>query len=243
MPGLLVGIDRLAHRTGLIDLDEHRIAGVLPCSFGDQIGIGDEIVVANDLNPVAEATGEFLHSPIVVFAERVLDRGDRISLQPTTQQVDQATAVQFAVVEGQPVTSALSELGCGDVERDDNPVSRLFAGLFDSRDERFQRLLVAVEDRPPAAFVGDTGRLAFRGHDVARGEIDLAGDFHDLVEGPGARHHDHEVLDVDAASGVGTAAKDLNLRQRQRRRVSVVVGDVAPQRLTRIRGSGMQDGK
>ena len=49
--------------------------------------------------------------------------------------------------------------------------------------------------------------------------VDLRRDLQRLGEALGARRHDHEVLHVGAAPGMGAAAEDLDLRQRNDRRL------------------------
>ena len=73
-----------------------------------------------------------------------------------------------------------------------------------------------VSNRPPATLIGNAGKPALLRHQAAGGDIDLVGDFERFVETRSARHHDHEVLDIDAAAGMGAAAEDLDFRQRDR---------------------------
>ena len=64
------------------------------------------------------------------------------------------------------------------------------AGALDRRDQRRERLLVAREVGPPAAFVGDAEERAARGHQLAGVAVDLGRPFERLGEAaraPGRR--------------------------------------------------------
>ena len=60
----------------------------------------------------------------VVLGERVLDRHDRIARAPADQQFGEPVAVEFALLEAEPVASAAAEFRGGDVERDGDVVAR-----------------------------------------------------------------------------------------------------------------------
>ena len=107
-------------------------------------------------------------------------------------------------------------------------LARNKAGALDRPHQRFERLLIARERRPPAAFIGDALQKAALGHDRARGMVDFRRDLERLGEGFGARRDDHEVLDVGSPSRMGAAAEDLDLRQRNDRRL--VAETIKPER-------------
>lgn len=69
--------DRLGHRADLVELDQCRIAGLLLDTLCNEVGIGDEVVVPDDLNPVAESVGDGLVAVPIVLIMAVLDRDDR----------------------------------------------------------------------------------------------------------------------------------------------------------------------
>ena len=72
------------------------------------------------------------------------------------------------------------------------------------------------------------------GQDPARGAVDLGRPVQRLREAGGTRADDQEVLDVEAAGGMGAAAEDLDLRQRQRDRLATA--EMAPERQPARRG-------
>ena len=56
----LDGLDRLRERPDLVDLDENRVADAALDPLAQAVGIGDEDVVADELQPPAEAVGQAL---------------------------------------------------------------------------------------------------------------------------------------------------------------------------------------
>ena len=78
---------------------------------------GDEIIVADHLDPVADRGGELLEPFIIVLGERVFDRQDRIAGAPVEQHLGQRVAIEFALLEAQTIAARLAEFRCGDVER------------------------------------------------------------------------------------------------------------------------------
>ena len=75
-------------------------------------------VVADDLQLCARRVGEAREAVQVVLGQRVLDRDDRIALDPAQQHLDHAVGIELARFQRQPVAAATAELGGRDVERD-----------------------------------------------------------------------------------------------------------------------------
>src|SRR5438094_4124802 len=109
------------------------------------------------------------------------------------------------------VASAAVELGRGDVERDGGIDARLEPGIGDRADELGERLLVALESRPVAALVRDTGEEPALREARAGGSVDLRGPLERFGEAARAVADDHVVLHVDAPARVRAAAVDLDL--------------------------------
>jgi hypothetical protein len=56
--GHLDGGEGFGQRADLVDLDEDRVGDALGDAFAQDLGVGDEEVVADDLHALAEAVGE-----------------------------------------------------------------------------------------------------------------------------------------------------------------------------------------
>ena len=130
------------------------------------LGVGDEEVVADDLDLAAQRLGERRVAGPVVLVERVLDRDDRVLVDPGGEQVDHLLAGEDLVGGRLPELVALlvalvEELGAGAVERDGDVLvaAGRVAGLVDGVEDELDRLLV-VEVGGEAAFVADVGVVA-----------------------------------------------------------------------------------
>ena len=77
----------------------------------------------------------------------------------------------------------------------------------------------------------------------AGGVVDLGGDVDGLGEARGAGDHDHEVLQVDAPAGMGAAAEDLDLGEREERRRPPGLGHMGPERAAGRRRGGVERGE
>ena len=111
---------RLGQRAGLVRLDQHRVARRRPPPRArTRAGIGHEEIVADDLHPVADRRGEAAQPVGVVLGERVLDRHDRIAVEPADQHLDHAVGVERRGRRRPGGTApSRAELRGGDVERD-----------------------------------------------------------------------------------------------------------------------------
>ncbi len=71
-------VERLRERADLVDLYQHRVGRAGRDAACDALRVGDEEVVADDLDPRAEPVGERLPTVPVLFGEGVFDRDDRV---------------------------------------------------------------------------------------------------------------------------------------------------------------------
>jgi hypothetical protein len=72
------GVERLGQRADLVDLHQKRVGALLADPAGQPLGIRDEQVVTDDLDPPAEHGGDPGPTGPVFLVERVLDRDDRV---------------------------------------------------------------------------------------------------------------------------------------------------------------------
>ena len=82
-------VERLGERADLVDLHEHRVGDAALDALAQPLGVGDEHVVADELDPVAEALGEGAPAVPVVLGHAVLDRDDRIAVAEIGEVVDE----------------------------------------------------------------------------------------------------------------------------------------------------------
>ena len=130
------------------------MASRLRCALPDSVGVGDEKVVADHLDALADGGGEGGEALRVVLGERILDRQDRIALDPSQQHLAEPIRVELAPLEAEPVTAVAPEFRGRHIEGDRHLVARRVAGALDGAHEIVERFLVGGEGRPPAAFVG-----------------------------------------------------------------------------------------
>src|SRR4029077_14742972 len=71
--------ERLGERTDLVDLDEDRVGEALLDAVAQARRIGDEEIVADELDLLADAFGAELPAGEVVFRHAVFDRYDRVA--------------------------------------------------------------------------------------------------------------------------------------------------------------------
>src|SRR5437868_1126361 len=123
-------IQRLADRTDLVDLDEDGIRDALVDAFLQALGIGDEQVVANQLNFVTSELGKFLPTFPVIFGEAVLDGNDRIVIRPLRPEARHIFR-GFSRLVGlfEDVLAVLIELARGRVESNGNIIAWLVTRL------------------------------------------------------------------------------------------------------------------
>ena len=90
-PGALGHFDRgerFGQRADLVDLDEDRVGDLLLDAFLQDLRVGDEDVVADQLHARAELVVERLPAVPVALGHAVLDGDDRVLVDPARHRVD-----------------------------------------------------------------------------------------------------------------------------------------------------------
>lgn len=153
----LDSLDRLGDGADLVDLEEEGVARLLLNGGLDAEGVGDEEVVAHNL----DLGGLHVVGPSVkvVLVEGVLDRADVILLAVAVVELGELGAreplgrVRVGVLEVEVVLALLVELGGGDVEADLDLAS--VAGGGNGLGKEVQRLLSARDVGGEATLVTD----------------------------------------------------------------------------------------
>ena len=184
--------------------------------------VGDEDIVADELDAGAELARQQLPAFPVAFRDAVLDRRDRVLAQPVFKEPDHLFrgAVRLARFLEDVLAAAGPQLARCDVERDEDVLARLHAALGDGLEHDFDRFAIGPQVRREAAFVADAGRLTLRLQDAAQRVEDLRAGAQRFGERRGADRHHHELLEVDARVRVRAAVEDVHHRHRQERRRS-----------------------
>ena len=114
---------------------------------------GDQEIVADDLHPVGRLPRKAAQPLGVVLGQRVLDRHDRIAVEPAEQRLGHAVGVEGLAVERQAVAAIAVKLGGGDVERDRDLLARGEAGPLDrpSNASSAASLLSKAGQKPPSS--------------------------------------------------------------------------------------------
>ena len=203
--------------------------------------MGDEKVIAHDLDAAACRLGEGPHGRRIVLRERVFDRHNGVGVEPAQPHGVQLLGGERTILEREQVAPAAMELRGRRVERDGDVGAGLEARVADCADQRFESFLVRPEGRPPAAFVGHALQGAVLLQARTGRAIHLGDPFQAFGEAAGAGADDHVILDVHPAARVRAAAVDLHLGHRHCH--ALVAGQVLPQRLARRRGRGLDAGQ
>jgi hypothetical protein len=142
---------RLGQRSDLIQLDQDRVARVLVDRPLYALGIGNQQVVAHQLQAPTESLLERHPARPVVLRQAVLERDDRIPVRPVSPEVDQFPGAQRSAFLRESVDELAVRVG-GRIQVDqlrDRWIERngdLFAGhvarAFDRFEDHLDRGLV-----------------------------------------------------------------------------------------------------
>ena len=147
------GGERLGQRADLVDLDQDRIADALLDTALQAFDIGDEKVVADELNFRAEGLCREFPARPVVFGQTVLDRNDGVGGDKLGEILDlllDRARLAFASID---VGAILEEFAGGGIERDGDVLAGLEARAFDRLDAIVKRRLRRWQVRcePPSS--------------------------------------------------------------------------------------------
>ena len=204
-----------SQRAALVWLDQHGIGGTDNRRAAHTCGIRHQEIIPHHLDAPAYFAGEGGKTRRVIFGQRVFDGRDRIGRDPAKQHADHLIRAQFTPFQAKLIAPAFTEIRRGNIKRDRHLPARRKTRFFDGGYKGFQSLFIGGEGRPPAAFIGDPLQQPALLHDGTGGAIDFGGPIERLGKAGRGRAHDQKVLDIHAPPGMGAAAENLDLRQRQ----------------------------
>src|SRR5690606_36592610 len=137
------GVQGLGERPDLVDLHQQGVADTLGDAALQPLGVGDEQVVADQLDPEAESVGDRLPAGPVLLVERVLDGDQRLGVNELVVVVDRLVRGLGAALEGIAATlGVLEELAGSHVEGERDVAPRGVARLADRLDDQVERRAV-----------------------------------------------------------------------------------------------------
>src|SRR5438552_4106104 len=184
---------RLAHGPDLVQLDQDRVPHLLLDAARQELLVGDEDVVADQLQAGAQRGRQPLPPGPVVLAEPVLDRDDGVGLAPALVEGDQVVgrgAPPAGLAEG--IAAVRGQLARGRVEGERHVAPGYQARRSDRFDQEVERLLVAPERGREAALVADRGGEPARVEEPSQHVVDLDAPADRLGERRLRLPYDHE---------------------------------------------------
>ena len=235
-------LQRLGEGADLVQLDEDRVGAPLLDAAVEALHVGAEQVVADELHTGRDRFRELRPPSPVVLRQAVLDRDDRIAVDPAlVQRYHLVRRLLFPPALLEDVRAVLIQLGRRRIQGDRHVLPRLVAGAPDRGQDRLERGLVAGQVGREPAFVPDGGReVSLLQHLLERMEY-LDADAEAVGEAVRADRHDHELLEVHVVSGMGAAVQDVHHRHGED--VHHRTAEVAIQRQPRILGRGARHGE
>ena len=209
------GFERLGQRADLVDLDQQRIGQALFDPHRQALRVGDEEVVADQLNAAAQLVGHGLPAFEIVFGHAVLDGADRVSVAQVGEVIRHLRRGKRQALPADLILPVLEELARGRIERHGDVLAWLEPGLLDRAHDEVQRGARAGEIGRETALVTHRGGEAFVVQAILERVEHFRAPPYRLGQRRRADGHDHEFLEVDRVVGVLAAVDDVHHRHRQ----------------------------
>src|SRR5690606_8499007 len=108
--GHLDGVERFGQRSNLVELDQDRVGYTAVDTFFQNTRVGDEQIVADELDLAADLLGEVGPAIPVAFIHTVFDGEDRIFGGESRQVIGKLRRTEYLALAGQIVFAVLVEL-------------------------------------------------------------------------------------------------------------------------------------
>ena len=233
------GLQRLGNRTNLVQLDQDGVACTQLDALGQTLGIGNEQVVAHQLDLAAQFPGHLLPAFPVLFIQAIFNGDDGVLFHQLLPVCDELTGGELGAGLGQLVEAlALGALPLGGsgIHGQHEVPAGLITGLLDGGQNGLDGLLVAGQVGGKAALVAHAAAQAGLVQHALEGVVDLGAPTQALGKTRGAHRHDHELLEVNVIVGMHAAVEDVHHGRGQQ--MGVDAAQVLVQRQARRLGSG-----
>ena len=153
-------LKRFGERADLVEFDEDRIGNALVNAAFKPHRIGDEQVVAHQLDFVSHSLCHCLPAIPVVFAQTVLNGINGIMGNQIFVVFDHVAGRQRPALPAQHILAVLMEFACGGVQRQHHLVAGCVAGRLNGFHDKGERLIGAANVGRKTALVANGGAEA-----------------------------------------------------------------------------------
>ena len=200
--------------TDLVDLDEDGVRDAFDDAFAENRWVGDEEVVADELDLVAKAFGEFLPAFPIGFGKAVFDCDDsRIFFDHSLEITDHLLSGLLSFFGFDEVIDAVAfiEFGGSNVHTKEDLFAKLIASFLNRLGNEGERLFVALLAAwGESTFIANTGLIAVGFDDLLEGVEDFGSGAEGFAEGIKSGWDDEEFLEVDGGLSVGATIDDVH---------------------------------
>ena len=145
--------DRLGQRADLVYFDQDTVGHFVRDPTLQTSRVGNEQIVTDQLNTVADLFGQQFPSVPIVFVATILDRADRIAIGPVGQKVNHLSAVQLLAIDRIAAIVFVVKLGCRNIEGDPNLLASSVTRFVDRGHDQIERFAVGTKVGSKATFV------------------------------------------------------------------------------------------
>ncbi len=219
--GHLDGFDRLGEGADLVELDEDGVRDAELNALLDDLGVGDEEIVADELDLVAEFLVELFPAFPVAFRHTIFKRDEREfvgDLDPVLDELVRGVGLAgFGLMVDDLAIFALFALGPfrgRSVHSEHEVFARFITGGFDAVHDEGEDFFVGtmLGVGGEAAFITSAGGKALALQDLLEGVEDLGAPAESFAPSGSADWHDKEFLGVDVVVSVSAAVHDVHHR-------------------------------
>ena len=206
------GSGRLSQGADLVDLHKDAVGNALGNATAKPLGIGDEKVVANELNLFTDLFTDQLPALPVILRAAIFDRHDRVLSRQICQKVNHASRVEGLALDRICARLGVVEFSRGHIERDRNLLAGLVAGIADRGEDHLECLAARADLWGEATLVTNGRDQPFVLEHLLKGMEGLDTCPQSRVKRIEAQRHHHELLHVKRVVGVGATINDVHHR-------------------------------